>query len=240
MKGKLIVIEGLDGSGKKTQTKLLYEHIKKINSNTTYISFPDYDSPSSALIKMYLNSEFGNDPSSVNAYAASSFFAIDRFASYKKTWSKLYQNGHIIIADRYTTSNPVYQMSKLPEQDWNKYLSWLYDYEYNKLELPIPDKVIFLDVPIEISQSLMEKRYLVNNGKKDLHENNIIFLKKCKKISQFVANFDNWHIINCVSNGIIKNKEDIHKEILKALPEEMLLIESRISSPEYTRQTPDK
>lgn len=240
MKGKLIVIEGLDGSGKKTQTKLLYDHIKKLKSNTTYISFPDYDSPSSSLIKMYLNSEFGSDPLSVNAYAASSFFAVDRYSSYKKTWSKLYKNGHIIIADRYTTSNPVYQMSKLPEEEWNKYLSWLYDYEYNKLDLPVPDKVIFLEVPIEISQSLMEKRYLKSNGKKDLHENNVKFLEKCKKISKFVANFDNWHTINCVSDGIIKNKEIIHQEILKALPEEMFLIEPRISSPEYPRQTLDR
>lgn len=221
MKGKLIVIEGLDGSGKKTQTKLLYEHFKKLYSNTTYISFPDYNSPSSSLVKMYLNSEFGNNPSSVNAYAASSFFAVDRYASYKKTWSKLYNSGHIIIADRYTTSNAVYQMSKLPEKQWHEYLSWLYDYEYNKLELPIPDKVIFLDVPIEISQSLMEVRYLNSNGKKDLHENNINFLKKCKKISKFVANFDNWHTINCASDRKIKNKECIHDEILKSLSEEM-------------------
>jgi dTMP kinase len=223
VKGKLIVIEGLDGSGKKTQTKLLHDHIKKINQNITYISFPDYDSLSSSLVKMYLNSEFGSDPAAVNAYAASSFFAVDRYASYKKKWSKLYQSGYIIIADRYTTSNPVYQMSKLPEEDWNKYLSWLYDYEYNKLKLPIPDKVIFLDVPTEISQELMEKRYLNSKKKKDLHENNIMFLEKCKKISRYVAKFDNWHTINCVSEGKIKNQKDIHKEILKVLPEDMFL-----------------
>ena len=236
MNGKLIVIEGLDGSGKKTQTNLLHEYIKKLYPNTTYISFPDYGSPSSSLIKMYLNSEFGDDPSVVNAYAASSFFAVDRYVSYKKTWSKLYQNGHIIIADRYTTSNPIYQMSKLPEGEWNKYLSWLYDYEYNKLDLPVPDKVIFLDVPVEVSQTLMEKRYLNSTGKKDLHENNIKFLEKCKKISKYVADFDNWHIIECVLNNKIKDKENIHKEILKALPEEMLLIEPGILSPNHPRQ----
>ena len=235
MNGKLIVIEGLDGSGKKTQTNLLHEYIKKLYPNTTYISFPDYGSPSSSLIKMYLNSEFGDDPSAVNAYAASSFFAVDRYVSYKKTWSKLYQNGHIIIADRYTTSNPIYQMSKLPEEEWSKYLAWLYDYEYNKLGLPVPDKVIFLDVPIEISQSLMEKRYLDNNGKKDLHENNIKFLKKCKKISKYVADFDNWHIIKCMLNDKIKEKETIHKEILKALTEELFFIEPKISHPYHTR-----
>ena len=224
MEGKLIVIEGLDGSGKKTQTKFLYDYIKNINPNTHYISFPDYDSPSSSIIKMYLHSEFGNNPSSVNAYAASSFFAVDRFVSYKKTWSDLYQSGYIIIADRYTTSNAIYQMSKLSEGEWNKYLSWLYDHEYNKLGLPRPDKVIFLDVPIEISQVLMEERYSKGNGEKDLHESNIKFLEKCKKASKYVADFDNWYTINCVSNGKIKDKDYIHKEILDALPKEMFLI----------------
>lgn len=213
MNGKLIVIEGLDGSGKNTQTKLLVDFLSANGKNVEYLSFPDYSSPSSALVKMYLNSEFGSSPSDVNAYAAASFFAVDRFASFKKSWEKSYKNGKILICDRYTTSNTFYQMSKLPKRLWNEYLTWLYDYEYNKLGLPKPSSVIYLNMPVSVSQNLMEKRYHGDENQKDLHESNVAFLKKCEEAANYVRKKDSWFTVDCVFNESIKNKDQIHSEI---------------------------
>lgn len=215
MDGKLIVIEGLDGCGKNTQVNLLVEFLKRKGKKVKYLSFPDYNEPSSSLIKMYLNREFGKDPNKVNAYAASSFYAVDRYASYKKFWEKNYKSGEIIICDRYTTSNTFYQMSKLPKNEWENYLTWLYDYEYNKLGLPKPNNVIFLNVPIEISQNLMEKRYLGDKNKKDLHESDITFLKNCKEAANYVIKKDGWAEIFCAKENKMRDISDIHDEIIK-------------------------
>ena len=220
--GKLIVIEGLDGSGKKTQSKILSQNLNNNFYGSKCISFPDYNQDSSALVKMYLNSEFGSNPSDVNAYAASSFYAVDRFASYKKTWQKDYQAGKIIIADRYTTSNAIYQLTKICKSDWDNYLSWLYEYEYKKLELPIPNKVIYLKIPIDQSQKLIENRYHGDVSKKDLHENNINFLKKCQDTAKYVSEKYDWHVIDCFSDGEIKNKTEISKQILDIVQKEVL------------------
>ena len=217
MNKKLIVIEGLDGCGKQTQVSMLVNALKEKNKKVKYITFPDYNEPSSALIKMYLNSEFGSDPKDVNAYAASSFFAVDRYASYKKFWEKNYLNGEIIVCDRYTTSNTFYQMCKLPKSEWDGYLTWLYDYEYNKLKLPKPSKVIYLNMPIETSQTLMKKRYSGDESKKDLHEANTEFLKVCSEAAQYVIKKDDWIKIDCTENGKIKTKEQIHGEIINIL-----------------------
>lgn len=221
--GKLVVIEGLDGSGKNTQTKLLLEYLNSIGAKNKYITFPNYNSPSSSLIKMYLNSEFGSNPDSVNAYAASSFYAVDRFASFKKFWEKEYNENHIILCDRYTTSNAIYQMCKLPENKWEEYLTWLSDYEYDKLGLPKPDKVIYLSVPIEISQSLLTKRYMGNETQKDLHESNLNFLRDCKKAAEHVTKVQNWDKIECTKNGVMRSVGDIHNDIINILKEELEL-----------------
>ena len=141
-KGKLIVLEGLDGSGKATQAKLLAAHLKGQGFSVREITFPNYESDSSALVKMYLAGQFGQHPDDVNAYAASSFYAVDRYASYKKDWGSFYENGGIIIADRYTTSNAVHQCSKLPPEQWESFLGWLFDFEFHLLGLPAPDEVI--------------------------------------------------------------------------------------------------
>ena len=174
-RGKLIVMEGLDGSGKATQTGLLCQYLESRGRRVRHIEFPDYREPSSALVKMYLNKEFGSNPGDVNAYAASSFYAVDRYASFLRFWRKDYLSGATIVADRYTTSNAVYQMEKTPREDWNKYLAWLQDYEYGKLQLPRPDLVLFLDMPTEISQRLLSGRYAGDERKKDLHESNVEF-----------------------------------------------------------------
>lgn len=217
MKGKLIVIEGLDGSGKATQTSLLYKYLKEKDDKTITVSFPDYNQPSSALVKMYLNSEFGKDPDIVNAYAAASFYSIDRYASFLKFWKEKYENGFTIIADRYTTSNAIYQTSKLHPEKWDKFLDWLYDYEYNKLLLPKPDLVIYLDMPIEISQKLMSNRYDGNEDKKDIHESNISFLNLCRKTALYSSKKWEWKNIKCFSGSDVKSISDIHKEVIETI-----------------------
>jgi len=215
--GKLIVIEGLDGSGKSTQLELLYENLKKLNIDCKTVSFPDYDNPSSTLVKMYLAGEFGKKPGDVNAFAASVFYAADRYASFKSVWGEYYNNGGTVIAGRYTTSNAVHQASKLPESEWEAFLSWLYDFEYNKIQIPKPDKVIFLDMPVQVSQKLLSKRYQGDESKKDIHESDTEYLDKCRKAAVFTAEFSNWEIIPCAENGEARTIEDISADVLNSV-----------------------
>lgn len=221
MKGKLIVIEGLDGSGKATQSQFLCDRLLSFEVNVKHISFPDYSQPSSSLVKMYLNGDLGDSPDSVNAYAASSFYAVDRYASYIKFWKQLYDDGNIIIADRYTTSNMVYQMCKLQKNEWDDYISWLEDYEYNKLQLPRPDAVIYLDMPIKISQDLMNMRYDGDNNKKDLHEKNINYLFKCQDTAYYALEKLGWGHIHCSYNnkprGLYEIRDDVYNCLLEAI-----------------------
>lgn len=212
--GKLIVIEGLDGSGKSTQLDLLPKNLLKNGIESKTVSFPDYDSDSSALVKMYLGGEFGKKPSDVNAYAASLFYAVDRFASYKKTWGQYYNKNGVIISGRYTTSNAVHQTSKMPEADWQGFLDWLYDLEYNKVGIPKPDKVIFLDMPVEVSQKLLLGRYKGDEAKKDIHESDTAYLEKCRKAAMFTARYSDWTIIPCAKDGKARSIEDISNDIL--------------------------
>lgn len=200
-KGRLIVLEGLDGSGKSTQIELLFQRLLNKGMNIKKISFPDYSDKSSELVKMYLNGEFSSDPTEVNAYAASTFYAADRYASYMRYWKHDFQTGTDILAARYTTSNCIYQMTKLPKCEWNDYLDWLEDYEYGKLGLPKPDSVIFLDMPIEISQQLMTRRYNGDESQKDIHESNIDYLQQCREAALFTAERQKWSIIPCSKGG---------------------------------------
>ena len=218
-KGTLIVLEGLDGSGKATQAKLLAENLKAQGKQVKEITFPDYASDSSALVKMYLAGQFGDKPDDVNAYAASAFYAVDRVASYLQFWKKECDNGGVILSDRYVTSNIIYQMSKLPKEEWNSFIDWLNDFEYEKLGIPKPDLVIYLDVEPEVSQKLMEKRYGGDNSKKDLHEKNLHFLLDCRKSAVYAAKKCGWKVINCCENGEIKSIEKISEEIERAAAE---------------------
>lgn len=217
MAGKLIVIEGLDGSGKATQTKNLYNYLKENNQDVVTVTFPDYDSPASALVKMYLNSEFGDDPNAVNAYSASAFYAVDRVASFIKNWKKDYDSGKTILCDRYATSNIIYQMSKVSENQRDSFIEWQYDFEYNKLGLPAPNQVIYLDVEPEVSQKLMLKRYQGDESKKDLHEKNVDFLLNCRENALYAAKKLNWNVISCTKDGEMKSIEEIFQEILNTL-----------------------
>lgn len=212
--GKLIVIEGLDGCGKSTQLELLPKNLQKNGIESRSVSFPDYDSNSSALVKMYLAGEFGKKPGDVNAYAASLFYAVDRFASYKTNWGQFYNQNGVIVSGRYTTSNAVHQTSKMGEDEWQGFLDWLYDLEYNKVGIPKPDKVIFLDMPIEVSQKLLSGRYKGDEAKKDIHESDTEYLQQCRKAAMFTARYSGWTVISCAKDGSPRAIEDIANDIL--------------------------
>ncbi|WP_101696546.1 dTMP kinase [Clostridium minihomine] len=214
MSRRLIVLEGLDGSGKATQTGLLCQALEQRNVSLRRVSFPDYQEESSALVKMYLNGELGGHPGEVNAFAASSFYAVDRFASYVRHWRQDYQNGRLIVADRYTTSNMVYQMTKLPKSQWDAYLDWVCDFEYNKMELPAPDAVFYLDMPLSISQRLLQERYAGDEAKKDMHEKDTDFLAACRESALYCVQKLGWTLISCARGGQIKSVEEIHAEIM--------------------------
>ena len=216
MNSKIIVIEGLDGSGKATQTQILAEKLANQAKKVRKLEFPDYANPSSSLVKMYLGGDFGDKPEDVNAYAASAFYAVDRVASYMQFWKKDYADSSVILSDRYATSNIIYQMSKLPENEWDSFIEWQSDFEYKKLGIPQPDKVIYLDVDPKVSQKLMEKRYNGDNSKKDLHEKNLNYLLECRKSAIYAAKKCDWTVIDCCENGEIKAIEKIAKEIEEA------------------------
>lgn len=217
MKSKIIVIEGLDGSGKATQTQILAQKLCGQGFNVKKLEFPDYASQSSALVKMYLNGDFGDNPQDVNAYTASAFYAVDRAASFMRSWKKHYEQGCFILSDRYATSNIIYQMSKLDKSEYDRFIRWQEDFEYEKLGIPRPDAVIYLDVEPEVSQKLMEKRYGGDNAKKDLHEKNLKYLLECRECAIYAAEKCSWRIINCCENGQIKSIEKISEEIDKAV-----------------------
>ncbi len=211
--GKLIVIEGLDGSGKSTQLNKLFERLERDGYAVRSVSFPDYDSNSSALVKMYLNGDFGSKPGDVNPYAASLFYAVDRYASFKSTWGDFYNNGGTVISGRYTTSNAVHQTSKLQEDEWEPFTTWLFDLEYNKVSIPRPDVVIFLDMSPEVSQKLLSGRYLGDESKKDIHERDVAYLAACRKAALFNAEKFGWKVIRCDKNGSARSIEDISNDI---------------------------
>jgi len=219
--GKLIIIEGLDGSGKSTQTALLEDYLKNRGVQFKKIKLPDYESKSSTLVNMYLGGEFGSDASAVNPYAAGAFYAVDRFASFVLKWKREYDNGILILADRYATSNSIYQMEKLNKAEWDSYLDWSADFEYNKIGIPEPDLVIYLDMPIEISQRLMTKRYDGNEGKKDVHEANVEFLNKCRTSALYAAEKQGWKVVPCAKNGEPRTIDEIHKTIVEIVEEEL-------------------
>lgn len=220
-KGKLIVIDGLDGSGKSTQLEIVQKKLEDMGVPVKPISFPDYESPASALVKMYLNGEFSDNPEDINAYAASSFYAVDRYASYMKYWKEDYFSGKLILAARYVSSNAIHQMVKLDESEYDRYLQWLYDYEYEKLGLPRADKVIFLDMPTNISQKLLSKRYNGDESRKDIHEAHVSYLENCRKTAIYAAKKLDWTVIEC-SDGenplpVDIISENVMKEISKVI-----------------------
>lgn len=211
--GKLIVFEGTDGSGKSTQFALLTKRLQTLNIDFRTIDFPQYSEPSSALIRMYLGGEFGSQPSDVNAYAASTFFAVDRYASYRKVWREYYLNGGLVLSDRYTTSNAVHQASKEPPEKREEFLRWLYELEQIHMELPVPDIVIYLDVPTELTGEMLRRREHDTHTAADIHEQNMDYLQLCRSTGRQAAEFYGWTIIECARDGKMRSIEDIHNEI---------------------------
>ena len=214
--GILIAIEGTDSSGKQTQAELLYSRLKEMGRDVRLVSFPAYESDSSALVKMYLAGEFGTNPTDVNAYTASTFYAVDRFATYAKDWGKDYNNGTIIIADRYVPSNLIHQASKIDDAEEKKrFIAWLDELEYKHFTLPRPDVTLFLDMPTETAQRLMAERAnkIDNSAKKDIHERNGEYLKKSYNNAKDKAKSLNWCIIPCTDNGEVRTIAEISDQI---------------------------
>lgn len=211
--GLFIDLEGLDGCGKTTQTELLCKRFEAENIEYKKIKLPDYESDSSILVRKYLNGDFGKNANDVNAYAASVLFAADRFASYTEKWKNEYLNGTLIFSDRYTPANALYQMTKLNPDEWDEYLEWLFDFEYNKIGIPEPTMVVFLDMPVEVSQKLMTSRYNGDETKKDVHECNVEFLHKCRDSALYACKKYGWKVISCAENGEILSIEEINNRI---------------------------
>ncbi len=213
--GKLIVLEGTDGSGKSTQFRLLTERLLREGKEFQTLVFPQYSEESSALIRMYLAGEFGSKPEDVNAYAASTFYAVDRYASYKKVWQGYYEGGGLMLADRYTTSNVVHQGSKLPVEQQNAFLTWLEEFEFDRLGLPRPDLVIYLDVSTLSSEAMMRKREQQTHTHADIHEQDQEYLRHCRQTGRTAAAKYGWQIVQCERNGAMRTIEDIHEEVYR-------------------------
>ena len=211
-KGKLIIIEAVDGCGKKTQTKLLYENLKNLGYKCKKISFPNYKSESSAPVRLYLNGELSNNADDINAYMASTFYAVDRAISFKKDWEKWLDKGYIIISDRYTVSNMIHQGSKIEGKELLDYIEWLKDLEYNKIGLPVPDKIFYLDVPTEVSSQLRSNRK--QELKVDIHEENEAFIIKSYNNAKNLCRLEGWHEINCTTEEGLRSVENIGNELL--------------------------
>ncbi len=220
MAGKLIVFEGTDGSGKSTQFRLACDALNKQGKEFRTMVFPRYKEESSALVRMYLGGQFGSRPSDVNAYAASTFYAVDRYAGYKQEWGAYYEAGGMMVSDRYTTSNAIHQASKLPEEEREEYLRWLGEFEYDRLGLPKPDLVLWMDMPIEKTVENLRRRESDTNTTADIHEVDTEYLRACYSAAAKAARFYGWQRISCVNgSGELRSMEDIHNEVMQKIAE---------------------
>ena len=211
--GKLIVFEGIDGSGKSTQYRLLCDRLRSEKREFMQIRFPRYDKPSSALLKMYLNGEFGDDPDAVNAYAASSFYAVDRFASFAQDWGGYYKSGGLVLTDRYTTSNAIHQGAKLPPEKRGAFFKWLFEYESDLIGLPAPDLVIFLDIDAGSAARRLGNRQAETYTKGDIHEKDAAYLEHCAQCGKQAALLYGWATVGCVDAGVERGEDELHAEI---------------------------
>ena len=215
--GRLIVFEGIDGSGKSTQFKRLCRRLEAEGIHFVKLNFPQYDEPSSSLIRMYLNGEFGENPGDVNPYAASTFFAVDRFASYRKVWQDAYINDTLIVTDRYTTSNALHQGAKLPEKERMEFFKWLYAFEFGRMELPKPDVVLYMDITAGAALERLKKREQETGAGSDIHERDARYLKQCQSCGDMAAGYYGWRKISCFSGDLARREEEIHDEIYQTL-----------------------
>lgn len=217
MPGKLIVLEGTDGSGKSTQFGLLCAALEKQGREFRRLVFPRYEQESSALIRLYLGGAFGSRPGDVNAYAASAFYAVDRYASYKQDWGGFYEAGGLVVCDRYTTSNAVHQGSKLPEEERPAFWTWLEEFEYGRLGLPVPDKVFWMDMPVERAVENLRRREADTHTSGDIHEADTAYLRACYAAEQQAAAHYGWQAVPCMDAGRLRAADEIHEEIMNQL-----------------------
>ena len=216
--GKIIVIDGLDGSGKSTQCDLLYKELVAQGKNVRLVSFPRYDSVGATFVNLYLDGKFGGDPSDTNPYAASVFYAIDRYYSFRTEWADFYSEpDSVIIAARYTTANAVHQLSKIDRDHWDKYLTWLFDFEYDKMGLPKPDIVLYLEMKPEISEKLIHQRNERNGSNGDIHENNADYLNACYKAALYCSDKLGWERIQCYDGKEPLGIDDIQAKIMEKI-----------------------
>ena len=211
--GKLVVFEGIDGSGKSTQFDMMCQRLTNEGCQFKRLVFPRYDKPSSALIKMYLSGEFGDSPDSVNAYAASSFYAVDRYASFAQDWREYYDSGGLVLTDRYTTSNALHQGAKIAAKERLHFFKWLYEYEFNLVGLPAPDVVIYMDIDAEFAEKRLLQRQTETGTFADIHENDAAYLKNCAECGTQASAQFNWYKVSCLNNGVERDKTDVHAEI---------------------------
>ena len=217
---KFIVLEGLDGSGKGTQTELLRDYLKKQGKRVRVIDFPDYNSEGCALVKMYLDGKLGSDPDATNAYAASMFFAADRYVSYVTSWKADHLDPDtVVLANRYTTANAYHQLSKMPEEQWDEFLAWLWDFEFGKLGLPEPDRVILLDMPESVSSAMVKSRSEATGRKMDIHEKDTEYLERCRRAAAYTAEKCAWTVVKCAEEGCDKpdSREEIAERVIRAV-----------------------
>ena len=220
--GRLVVFEGIDGSGKSTQFELLCARLAAENLDFTRVRFPRYDKPSSALLKMYLDGEFGSDPDDVNAYAASSFYAVDRFASFKQDWGGYYMSGGLVLTDRYTTSNAIHQGAKLAPDRREAFFKWLFEYELDLIGLPTPDLVIFLDIEAKQAARRLYSRQAETDTTGDIHEKDELYLEQCSECGKQAALLYKWRKIDCFHGEKERGEKELHDEIYKIVENSVL------------------
>lgn len=213
MSGRLIVFEGTDGSGKATQTKLLCARLERENIPFREIDFPRYGNPFAEPARLYLEGALGKHPGDVNAFAASTLYAVDRYASYRQDWGAFYEAGGLVIADRYTTSNAVHQASKLPPEKRREFLDWLFDFEYGRLGLPRPDLVLYLDLPVELTERMLRQREQETGTQADIHEQDEAYLRQCRAGAAETVRACGWTVIRCDRGGAPRSREEIHGEV---------------------------
>ncbi|MBR5446399.1 MAG: thymidylate kinase [Clostridia bacterium] len=217
--GKLIVLEGLDGSGKGTQSRYLADNLEKAGKKVRLIDFPKYGSEGASLVELYLQGGLGGKPEDTGAYAASMFFAADRYVSFRQDWQKDWMEPDtVVIANRYTTANAYHQLSKMEREEWDGFLAWLWDFEYAKLGLPAPDRVILVDVPQSVSDANVEKRSRETGVQKDIHEKDRAYLHRCREAALYVAEACGWTVVSCADEqGNQYPVETIGRNIEEAL-----------------------
>lgn len=216
--GRLIAIEGLDGAGKNTQSEKLLRYLSTRGVKVRKIDFPNYAGRGSTLVKMYLDGELGSSPDDTNPFAASAFFACDRYISYVTDWKKFLEDPDtVLICNRYTTANAYHQLSKMAREEWDGFLEWLLDFEFCRLGLPRPDDVILLVVPSEVSLANVERRSASSHVKLDIHEKDAGYLVRCFEAANYVAAKLGWKTIECAEGGVQLPVDEIFTKIFASL-----------------------